>query len=530
MKGRVFYRYAGSGSNLIFGVHNNSLRNLRRALLERILQVTDTGVLAPPFQPEKTHVFERLRVFRAALVRVLPVLHPLSSQQFCERYEGLRRVRYEKAAVDFEQRGVTRKDSHLQSFVKMEKLNLTEKPDPVPRVIQPRGYVYNVALGRYIAHGEKPLYRAIAKVFGYTTVFKGLNALESGRVMREHWDYIGPDVVAVGMDASRFDQHVSEGLLEWEHSVWARMVLTQDRPELRRLLSWQRYNKGRGPCDDGFASWHRRGCRMSGDMNTASGNCLLMCALVWSCMHDLGVNKWRLANNGDDCVLLLRRAELHKLAGLDDWFTRMGFKMELEAPVVEFEQIKFCQTQPVMVEGTPIMVRDPRIAIAKDSTSICNILDARVRSAWLYCIREGGLALTSGVPIWQDFYEGIRAARGDFKQELDPLLRSGFMNLSKGMHKRVRPVAPSTRASFFMAFGLNPDEQMSLEGRYRDWGRSNLKPQAHHLPSVAEGPTVLGPFSGNYLYPLPDCFLRHDKKNNCWKKYQVRAHEQTPTN
>lgn len=528
VKGRVYYRFKDAGSGLNYGVHNNSLRNLRRALLERILQVKDSGELAPPFQPDARFVFDQMSEFRSKLVEVVPVLRPLTTDEFVGRYEGLRKRRYENAALNYERRGVLRRDSHLTSFVKMEKLNLTDKPDPVPRVIQPRAYEYNIGLGKYIAHAEKPLYKAISRVMGHRAIFKGLNALDSGRLMRSHWDSMGADVVAVGMDASRFDQHVSEAMLEWEHSVWPRMVPFDCRKELKRLLSWQRFNKGRGPCDDGYASWHRRGCRMSGDMNTSSGNCLVMCGLVYSCMKHLGITQYKLANNGDDCVLFISRRDLHLMNDLEQWFQRMGFKMELEPPVYRFEHIKFCQTQPVMVEGTPLMVRDPRVAIAKDSTCLCNIMNPKVREAWLYCMREGGLALTSGVPIWQSFYAGMGGKKGAFKQELDTFFQSGLHKLSIGMHKRVRDIAPETRESFHEAFGLTPEEQISLEGWYMKY-RRGTRPEAFNSPYDAEPLTVLGPLSGNLLLrnPAPDCYISYEPKNNCWiKRRNFRATQQ----
>jgi hypothetical protein len=51
-----------------------------------------------------------------------------------------------------------------------------------------------------------------------------------------------------------------------------------------------------------------------------------------------------LANNGDDCVIIIEKRHLKKLDDLPSWFLTMGFRMEVEKPVYEFEQIEFCQT------------------------------------------------------------------------------------------------------------------------------------------------------------------------------------------
>jgi hypothetical protein len=86
-----------------------------------------------------------------------------------------------------------------------------------------------------------------------------------------------------------------------------------------------------------------KGTRASGDMNTSSGNCFTMVLLVYSYMQTLGI-KWRLANNGDDCVLIVEKRDKHRLSGLQKWFSEMGFTMESEGQQTVFERVVFCQT------------------------------------------------------------------------------------------------------------------------------------------------------------------------------------------
>lgn len=92
----------------------------------------------------------------------------------------------------------------METFVKCEKLNFTSKDDPAPRVIQPRAPEYNVELGRYIKHLERPLFKSLESFFGYPVVFKGHDANVYGQWMRAHWDNFR-NPVAIGLDASRFD-------------------------------------------------------------------------------------------------------------------------------------------------------------------------------------------------------------------------------------------------------------------------------------------------------------------------------------
>lgn len=67
-------------------------------------------------------------------------------------------------------------------------------------------------------------------------------------------------------------------------------------------------------------------------MNTSSGNCMIMVSLVYSYMKTLGID-WRLANNGDDCVLFIERQHFSKLSNLKEWFHTVGFDMAVEEPV-----------------------------------------------------------------------------------------------------------------------------------------------------------------------------------------------------
>jgi hypothetical protein len=92
-----------------------------------------------------------------------------------------------------------------------------------------------------------------------------------------------------------------------------------------------------------FLHYEVEGARMSGDMNTSSGNCMIMVSLVFAYLSEKRI-KWRLANNGDDCVIVIEQKHLGKLEDLPKWFLKMGFRMEVEEPVYEFERIEFCQT------------------------------------------------------------------------------------------------------------------------------------------------------------------------------------------
>jgi len=312
---------------------------------------------------------------------------------------------------------------------------------------------------------EKPIFRAISRVFGQrVTVFKGLNADEMGSEMRLLWDKYD-DPVAVGLDASRFDASVDAGLLEWEHSLYN--MLFRDK-ELARLLRMQLKNVGVSYCYDGKIKYHTRGGRGSGDMNTSLGNSLIMCAIVWVWLRKVGV-KASLANNGDDCVVIMDCSSYPSFSeGFSAFTSNLGFTMVVEQAVDEFERIEFCQTRPVWVDGWR-MVRNFGTAREKDSLCLFPLLDRGALQSWLYTVGEGGLALTSGVPVFQSMYCAYMRNGKPSNMASAVFMQTGARILGKGMESKYREVSSDTRLSFFKAFGVTPDEQTALEEYYSTW-------------------------------------------------------------
>jgi hypothetical protein len=276
--------------------------------------------------------------------------------------------------------------------------------------------------------------------------------------------------VAIGLDASRFDQHVSPDALRWEHSIYLEMFSGDDRVEIAKLLKWQLKNSGVAYTPEGVIKYWVDGARMSGDINTALGNCLLMCAMVWAYCKSVGVSKFELVNNGDDCTLIVESYDLVAVeANLDTWFTEMGFTMKMEDPVYEIEQIEFCQMHPVWVPTGYTMVRNVQVAMAKDAVSLVHWNTQVEYQSWLSAVGMGGAALCAGIPVMQEYYSAyVRSGNNKPNTKHAYFQNSGtFMFLGQGLTPRYLPVHPRTRASFYYAFGITPDEQVSHEGRLK---------------------------------------------------------------
>lgn len=463
-KTRRIYNLLGCGTDVSFGVHNSDLNTTCRGILERVFFVLKDGVHRIPPKPDKALFNQRLERFKCkllkALARTTTCLHEFTYDEFVLQYRGRRKTIYQNAVDSLLVCSVNRKDAVLKTFVKAEKVNFTSKPDPAPRVIQPRNPRYNVEVGRYLKKYEHFIYRGVAKVYGDVTISKGLNSAGTAKLIWEKWSsYRNP--VAVGLDASRFDQHVSETALRWEHSVYNDLFHS---PKLAKLLSWQIVNKGVAYCRDGKAKYSINGCRMSGDMNTALGNCVVMCGLVHAFLESVGVKGAKLINNGDDCVVFCESKYLNRFKNLDQWFHAMGFTMKVEEPVYEMEHIEFCQARPVYDGDHWVMMRDIKTCLAKDLITVKNVEDEKSWNRARNSIGQCGESLTGNLPIMGEFYRMLQRGAGDkiFNDELS----TGMQFMARGMNQTGN-ISAAARYSVWRAFGILPDAQEEIERFYR---------------------------------------------------------------
>jgi hypothetical protein len=482
--------FAAAGNGVSFGAHNNDLDTLLRGLLERVYLHKEGNEWVTPHVPVAEFFRRRLEPFTRAYQKVARGLTPLSNEEFVASCDGRKRVIYEKARVELEAFGLLKQDVKLKTFVKFEKLNLTKKPDPAPRVIQPRSPKYNVAIGVYLRPLEGVLYKNIKKVFGGITVFKGMNAVRQGWVAQNKWGRFS-DPVAVGIDAKRFDQHVHRHALEYEHMIYN---LHYNDRVFAQLLRHQLRQKGSARCFDGTVSYKIDGRRASGDMNTGCGNCLLMCAMVYSYMTTVGLVlpdgtcNFEFLNNGDDGVVVLERTHLHLLDGMGRWFEQMGFPIEVEEPVYQLEHVEFCQTHPVFDGSDWVMMRDPRICLTKD---LCTTKPLRSVGDW-NTLRNSvslcGLSLAGNMPVFCEFYRFL--GRGAGKKVDRDLTQSGFTMLAHGLQQHLKPVTDSCRLSFASAFGILPSEQLAWERHYKSLVPTFCVPL--QVPFPPEHPNAMG--------------------------------------
>lgn len=412
----------------------------------------------------------------------MPAIEPLTEEQFLATYAGPKRSRYERAFRSLEQWPLERRDGYVSAFVKAEKMDPGAKKNPDPRMIQCRNARYNVVVGRYMKVIEKKLYD-LTSPLGTRLVAKGLNSRDRGEMLASKLEAFNRPVI-YSIDGSRWDKHIDHRVLDVEHSFYKHLV---HDPEFARALSWQRTNKTR---TSGGVRYVSRGKRMSGDMNTALGNCLLMCLMVRDAMRRLGLNKWDCFDDGDDCLIIVESSEEWRLRGLSGVFLDYGQEIKLENRSTAIEGVVFCQSRPIRVGGKWRFVRDWRKCLSSDTSGVKHWGDGNmVAPAMMTTIGTANLAMYAGVPILQAHALAcIRNGNGKMRTDLVELhecVQRYKTELGPDWQNRL-PVAqrvdPEARETFERAFGVSPDEQLAIEAILDSWKIDDYTPVVYQHP------------------------------------------------
>lgn len=488
-RARCYYRFRGDNGPT-WDIPNNDIESVSHAILERVFFVkSKTGkgfCRAPkpwehesmknctkPFYESRRKVARRLEKFNRKMEKAAKQhgkVSPIESKEFLAYYGGAKLKCYTAAVDSLEDTPLSRKDCRVKVFTKDE----YRKPGGAPRAIQPRSPRFNVMLGRYIKHLEHEIFHAIDLIFDpseqHKTVAKGMNMTQRGETIRSMWESFD-NPVAVGLDASRFDQHINRLLLEHEHNIYHMWSSGKGEgmPYLSSLLREQLKNRGVYIGPDGRITYEVDGCRMSGDMNTSLGNVIIMCSLMYAFFDEKGLtNKIRLLNDGDDCVIIMDKKSLqHFTEGMQSWFLEMGLTMEYDGIYNTLEQVEFCQSRPVkMANGEYRLVPRPTKRLYSDLISTKNLSSKKVYRKMLGAIAGCGLAASSGVPVFQSFYQWLGRGATPWIPSQGDYYAKFRQELVGGMEMKTRAPTLEERISFYFSFDITPDEQMMLENYY----------------------------------------------------------------
>jgi len=491
-------------------VPNPTCNNVLRAIAERIVFVkSDKGWVYPQGPETGAYKKESLLRFRKLVTRRLGTFQRQGYKATAALYSGRKFTTYDKAADSLNINPIRKDDANVKAFGKAEKLVCTDatieistghvvdkgKLDPCMRIISPRDPRFILSLATFLKPIEHRIYAAMGHVIGGRdgrVIAKGRNAVEQASDIMEKFRKFKDCRVAM-LDIERFDQHVSVQALTYEHGFYTSCFVGAALRELKTLLRWQLKNKLKFVVKDGIVTLTVDGARMSGDINTGMGNCIIVCALMYAfcCEYDIEMD---LYNNGDDCLVFMdSKDEDIFTIGLRPWFKAKGFTMKVEGMVSTFEQIEFCQTKPVWNGMNYVMCRTYPTACSKDVVSLLPINNEKSMLNWFHDLGNCGQALCVGVPIYQEFYSMFsrwgQGAKG-FNRDISTV--TGMEMLADRMEVGYRSVDDRARYSFYLAFGVTPDEQVYHEQRFKTLVRP-----------LYTSEVVLQEVLPKHVYPMP---------------------------
>lgn len=451
-------------------IHKPCACNHMNALFGRV------GKCIPP--PNPIAIQQILTPIAARLALAVGRHHTIPYRDVYVNMCAKKRARYRRAEAVLASQGgrVTSRQCRVNMFVKMEAISMT-KVNPDCRAIQFRSYEYTLSLASKIKLAEHGLYN-LRDVPGFGTgrlFAKGMDARAKADALLQ---MDRPGWHRLELDASRWDAHLSPELLsKVEHEFW-RLTCS---PSVRQLLQKQLTNKGgfrvRTETGEFRAKYSVKGGRMSGDANTAGGNCIIMCCLLVAFGEHLiqtaRITQFDFLDDGDDSVFVHDGEEVADSV-VEDFFRQFGIVMAIENRPKRFEDINFCQAKPVQLGTGWTMVRNPMKIMSKIGVSP-KLTHGRHR--YLMTVALGELSMVRGCPVLQPFLlRVIQQCKLGITRDKDRLHRGAISDnwrlqqLSAGdWVEGSDPITPEARNSFHRAWGMDVKEQLLLERALESW-------------------------------------------------------------
>lgn len=367
--------------------------------------------------------------------------------------------------------------SDVSQFDVEAKIKAEKKPvkaDLIARVYGAYSTKINICTGRYLKPIEHPIFHGINKTFqrltgGHPlTVLKGLNSAEKAEVVANKFHSFSKPI-AIELDCTHFDKHINTYLLRWEHRLYKMFYSGSERQILSQLLKRQLTTRWKGRTEDGYAIEARtRGGRVSGSVNTALGNIVVMTFVFYQyalILKELGI-RFEYVNEGDDCFFIIEQAQRQQLPDITQFYSLFGLNLRIENEVTVLQKISFCQTSPMFINGRWMMIRPPKTVLFKD---MCQLVwtDMETYKTWLNQVGTGGSILNAGVPVLSHLYAKMLEWGGEGKplpkSLQDDMYYSGLFNLCRGLTKNVDVISDDNRFEFYLSTGIRPNEQISIE-------------------------------------------------------------------
>lgn len=265
---------------------------------------------------------------------------PMEYEEYCRSMTPTSKVNmYLRELEHLETRG---HKAVVCPFTKIEKMT-TEKYKP-PRLIQARHPSFNIMYGRYI----KPLENYVTKSGPFHYNFGKGNydqiALKIQKLKRKYKFF-------TELDHDSFDSRVTQQMLTLTHKFYQACYFHSK--ELRNLSKQTLVNR----CIDRHGQKYVvHGTRMSGDVDTSFGNCLINYAILKQVLKEMSIDG-DIIVNGDDSIIFTNQALDIELT--QKILLKYNMESKMQPSHQNIHRVDFCRTRFVYrSSGTPTMMFD----------------------------------------------------------------------------------------------------------------------------------------------------------------------------
>lgn len=394
-------------------------------------------------------------------------LTPLSLVEALATFKGTKNKLYTTAYDSLMVEPLSAKDARIKAFVKAERFDPSDKINPDPRMIQARDPRYNLNLARFLRGIEHEVYSICRD--GLPLIVKCKNPRERADVIMQRWRQFR-DPVCFSLDCSRWDKHISLDMLKVEHDFYRAWY--PGEVELDRLLKMQERNF----CTtSNGVKYTVAGGRMSGDMNTALGNCALMVGMVSAAMKNLGVKDYAMIDDGDDVLVLVERSMFRLLSErLPGEYLKYGQELKIENVAYHVQDVVFCQGKPTWNGSEWVMARNWRKVLSQSCCGTKHWNDPFMVRPMLGLLGDCENAIHGGIPILQTFATKLRELSGGARARIGHLdssyqYRLASYRIDDVLDLQARPITDEARYQFEVTWGVDPSTQLGIEAAIQTW-------------------------------------------------------------
>jgi len=372
-----------------------------------------------------------------------PKLSPIEPEALIATRSTHVQKRWRRIAADASNTLFRKGEALVKTFLKYEKYgaDVLQSGKP-PRAIQARGPLFTFRLAQYLVPIEHLMWKLKPSTnFGLRVFAKGRNAVQRATDLSKM--QLWPDTRFVLIDHSKFDSRIHREHLKVSHEFNERFYHGGDRSKLRLLGKCQLKNK----CITEKGLFYEvDGRRMSGDIDTAKGNCEINYTVlryllqgVPSCIY----------LDGDDSVVSVPAKWVDLV--VERVRNNVGTGMQSTVEVANhFHEVEFCQSRPIYTNGRWMLMRNPIKAIS----NMCLLMEEPVEGlkTRLATLGVGDMHASSGCPAIYPLAKQL-ATIGEIDTDK--------FEYRHKLNKRLKPMEPDdeARAQAWLAWNLHPTEQ-----------------------------------------------------------------------